>query len=873
MSAGALTRWQEVWEQLSDVEQRQALAAIVKRMRDPKARLERLKQTVLRSLARHQRCRIERVMRLKDEPLIAQMQPLVNVLFGPREWTLLYLGYFADHKADLMCRFMSLCGVPHDEHGYVLGGDDLIKPPDDLEATVGIMLKEYGGREVGLYFSVLRMMDPEIWTFLDPVMPRIEAAFWPAQQAFAELDSGLAQDAGSAVQSAAGGRRLAASLSGQSSGSSGIADLLPVWHEAFDKGREAALGGADLPAGRDLAVLCGYLCVLARRPDLSALKQCLTTHSRAWRKLMITSGESAPELLIDVLPALFALGETESALTLLRCQKRHVSAEYFPRGTTLAKQLAADDEQETAIQLLKLLLEALIHTPMQRSAREHQRAELELALGRLWHRQGLFEAAAEQFAPWLEDPRICDAALLTDMGLLKAGLTDLTSLQLAQEHLPLQTLRQRLEQGRPYFEDAVERFKDSAAQAHYALGLMALLDWFDHPSSEALRSSALANLSTGVRPQSGVRPHLLAVVGSYPFYALLLEMARLDLPTAEKAMGFWREHQRPLAPVPGAALERLLEQAELLQPDWVVEIGVALMAWDSDLASRVLVKPLWWSSSPILFDALCQLCRHSDDQPQERQWHQWQMLVGAALRRDAMDIAQEALDAMEELAVQKRFCEPMLHFIEDLDQVYPAWSETDVLRARFRLLRRLGRDADAYAQLRELFFALRDHRPQEAAQVLELFAECRAPGAYTMDLHLPNWEREEHLAPDIDARLEAGECVNVLFVGGNEIQARYLEDLKAQLHERWPGISVEFRLTGWSSNWGREVDGLKRLAENADVVVLMTMMRTTLGRALREALNDPPRPWVPCTGTGKKAMLTSIHHAARLAKKGTVPNS
>ncbi len=32
----------------------------------------------------------------------------------------------------------------------------------------------------------------------------------------------------------------------------------------------------------------------------------------------------------------------------------------------------------------------------------------------------------------------------------------------------------------------------------------------------------------------------------------------------------------------------------------------------------------------------------------------------------------------------------------------------------------------------------------------------------------------------------------------------------------------------------------------ADVVVIMTMMRTLLGRHVREALNDPPRPWVLC---------------------------
>ncbi|HEC05775.1 MAG TPA: hypothetical protein ENJ12_02915 [Thiolapillus brandeum] len=66
------------------------------------------------------------------------------------------------------------------------------------------------------------------------------------------------------------------------------------------------------------------------------------------------------------------------------------------------------------------------------------------------------------------------------------------------------------------------------------------------------------------------------------------------------------------------------------------------------------------------------------------------------------------------------------------------------------------------------------------------------------------------------------------------------------------------------------MDRLKREAARSDAVVLMSMMRTMLGRNLREALYDPPRPWVPCTGTGRKALEDSIHAAARIAAQARV---
>jgi len=90
------------------------------------------------------------------------------------------------------------------------------------------------------------------------------------------------------------------------------------------------------------------------------------------------------------------------------------------------------------------------------------------------------------------------------------------------------------------------------------------------------------------------------------------------------------------------------------------------------------------------------------------------------------------------------------------------------------------------------------------------------------------------------------------------------QKIRSAIQRDWPGTEVQFEHTGWSSNWGREVEKLKKLVRESDAVVLMSMMRTKLGRTMRAALNDPPRPWVPCTGTGRQAMEQSIRKAMQV---------
>lgn len=161
--------------------------------------------------------------------------------------------------------------------------------------------------------------------------------------------------------------------------------------------------------------------------------------------------------------------------------------------------------------------------------------------------------------------------------------------------------------------------------------------------------------------------------------------------------------------------------------------------------------------------------------------------------------------------------------------------------------------------MRRRFYAIRDSSPWEAEQILAAADDWGVDSEVREDLAARMPHKAEGQTDGVDSRLRGGERVRILFVGGNETQAQYDEDVIANLRTVWPGVDVQFEHSGWSSNWGRLLDRYVLLGNGADAVVLMCMMRTMLGRRLREGLT---RPWIPCTSAGRGGILASISRAA-----------
>jgi hypothetical protein len=101
-------------------------------------------------------------------------------------------------------------------------------------------------------------------------------------------------------------------------------------------------------------------------------------------------------------------------------------------------------------------------------------------------------------------------------------------------------------------------------------------------------------------------------------------------------------------------------------------------------------------------------------------------------------------------------------------------------------------------------------------------------------------------------------------VGGNEVQKRYEQEIKAEMADMYPNVTIDYHCPGWSSNWNKAVDLIKPRLASADGLVLSYYVRTTFGRTMRKACPDNC-PWWGAKGHGKASIIAGITKAAQEA--------
>jgi hypothetical protein len=129
------------------------------------------------------------------------------------------------------------------------------------------------------------------------------------------------------------------------------------------------------------------------------------------------------------------------------------------------------------------------------------------------------------------------------------------------------------------------------------------------------------------------------------------------------------------------------------------------------------------------------------------------------------------------------------------------------------------------------------------------------------------------LAGTVVVRPAGGEVpagpVRIVFVGGNEIQARYDASIDEELDERYGGrVSVEWVHPGWSSNWVSYAARAEAALSSADAVVLMKLVRTNLGAEMRRVADTAGVPWIACTGRGRASILGALEKAVAVVDAG-----
>ena len=162
-------------------------------------------------------------------------------------------------------------------------------------------------------------------------------------------------------------------------------------------------------------------------------------------------------------------------------------------------------------------------------------------------------------------------------------------------------------------------------------------------------------------------------------------------------------------------------------------------------------------------------------------------------------------------------------------------------------------------------------------------AGMAADSLETLDAHgLGNWASEDQrahlralLAEELGRPPSDLPHARVLFVGGNEVQAAYDGHLRQWFAKEAPQITIEFIHSGWKSNWTEYVGQVERRLQSGalspDAIVVITMIRTILGKKVRALAGEYERPWVSCTGRGLESLRRSALKAAQLgaAKRST----
>ena len=128
---------------------------------------------------------------------------------------------------------------------------------------------------------------------------------------------------------------------------------------------------------------------------------------------------------------------------------------------------------------------------------------------------------------------------------------------------------------------------------------------------------------------------------------------------------------------------------------------------------------------------------------------------------------------------------------------------------------------------------------------------------------------EVSLRLPIEATMAGSRSVRILFVGGDERQALHDDRVRRMLEVSYPWIEVRFIHTGWASNWGKYADQIARLIPNYDALVVMSLVPTKLGRAVRKAAGKHGTPWHACTGRGPESIVKSIVSADGLVRRQT----
>jgi tetratricopeptide (TPR) repeat protein len=471
------------------------------------------------------------------------------------------------------------------------------------------------------------------------------------------------------------------------------------------------------------------------------------------------------------------------------------------------------------------------------------------------------------------------ADILADLGLVACGLRSLSDIRLPPEERLLPEFAAQFEKGWTFFERSSATGGGGLNHGDFCLGL-ALLARGEVDESLPYLERAVAGMSADPDNYGGFGPLDTARLG---LSVALAEQA--DLARVPYARDLLRQVFAARARIPGYLLRRVLSAIELTAPEAAVELARETFETVGLRALPVLTETRLVRHLPQALDALLAEARRTERSPARRWTAAHDVLVESHAMRDSgledgtriRERATEAFDVLVEVATAEE--EQRQRLIEILARDNGPWrSAIDPLDARVvqaALYEADGAFPNAAAELSRAFHALLDVDDEWALGKAEaLLEDIRAVGGddavAALEPRLKQYrevfERRSQSGLLVPPTVDPADFYGlVLVVGGNETQAAQDAQLVEEIRKDWPNVTVLFERTGWSYNWGEQLQRMEGELNRARVLVIMRYIRTMLGRALRKRANELELPWVSCTGSGRESMRRSIEEAILLA--------
>ncbi len=569
----------------------------------------------------------------------------------------------------------------------------------------------------------------------------------------------------------------------------------------------------------------------------------------------------------NLIPDLVRLGRIGEAVKLVTAHCKHGGLRVAKPALEEVVRLLRINSAPDAMALVRPLWDAYGDVSAEETAALTRfRRDLARRLAQCLQAHGDFSKAEELLAKFAGSGSEEDQArILADRGLVAARVKSVFELVLPSEPAERRLRTEALRTGEEYFAKSLS--SGVVVSSMYALGQLKFLEWrLEGERDASKRDEAIRLLQSTITQmrltEAAAAYERSGILGQSLFMLTVLTLHRLSPTDINAAMELWRQITIEAGSFPDEDLRLLLEVAGMTTDTRAISFAESIWHHRRGEALDLVLNTGLIERSSMLRRELHEYVR-AEGIPHAVQRRILVQLIPVLLRLHEEREAEAALDLLETIAEGDESLGEISQFLSHPSNYEPAWTEVEALWAIVRLTRKAGEDEHATKYLETLFYRVRDQDVDVAEGIVDLMSAWHydADVIRRLQASLPTRTVVSGRL-DSEGRLRHGESAKVTFVGGNEAQERYDGSIRDFLASEYPGITISFHHTGWTSNWGQQLSALVKECNHSDAVVIMTMMRTMLGRRLREALQ---KPWIPCVARGETGVRRSIVRAACVA--------